>query len=57
MVGEAVPKGNSKGRGPGMNIGKSSDMHLKQHGGEGRVLTPKNDIKFAKSDCGPGGNL
>lgn len=54
MAGEAVPKGNAKGRGPGMSVGKSSDMHLKQHGGEGRTLNTKTDIKFAKADCGPG---
>ena len=51
---EAVPMGNAAGRGPGMNMGSSSNMHLGQHGGEGKNLTTKTDIKFAKVDCGPG---
>ena len=37
-------------------MGNSSDMQLKQHGGEGKeaIKQTKTDIKFSKPDCGPG---
>lgn len=54
---EAVPKGNAKGRGPAYPVPKSGSSNLPQHGGEGRNLKPKTDIKFAKPDAGPGRNL
>jgi len=59
MASEAVPQGNSKGRGPGYPVLNGGDSKLPQHGGEGKNLSPKSDSKLNKgmegpAYCGPG---
>lgn len=42
------------GEGTKSYSGKKTNMKYPQHGGEGTALGKKSDIKFHKSDCGPG---
>ena len=50
---EAIPKGNSKQRGPGYPVPNSGSSNLPQHGGEGTNLPKKGISKLNKGMNGP----
>lgn len=62
---EAVPKGNSKGRGPGFPVPQGGDSNLPQHGGEGTEINTSKNKKAGLNKgmsgtpgyAGPGRNL
>ena len=62
---QAVPKGNSKGRGPGFPVPNKADTALPQHGGEGTNIDKKTSLRVGLNKgmsgtpgyAGPGRNL
>ena len=62
---QAVPKGNSKARGPGFPVPKSGSSNLPQHGGEGSNLNTNKSktvglnkgMSGTPGYAGPGRNL